>query len=98
VYLMISSYVVPLDEVDKVRADHLAFVDALEERGLVVSAGRQDPPVGGVVILDVPTEAEAQEIMADDPYVLAKVAEYRAVSFLPARGVLKDYHPAQGRR
>ena len=89
-YLMISTYLVPLDEVDRLRDQHLAFLDTLEERGLVVSAGRQDPPAGGVVILDVASEAEALETMSRDPYVLADAAEYRATGFTPARGILKD--------
>jgi len=97
VYLMISTYLVPLDEVDKLRSDHLAFLDSLQERGLVVSAGRQDPPVGGVVILDVPTEDAAREAMSQDPYVLANAAEYRPIGFLPSRGVLKDFRPDQHR-
>jgi uncharacterized protein YciI len=94
VYLMISTYTAPLDEVDQVRDAHLAFLDEKEAAGLVVSAGRQTPPDGGVVILDVATEAEAFAVMADDPYVKAKVGEYRAVGFNPSRGVLQNWKPA----
>ena len=90
-YLMISKYLVPLAEVDQVRDDHLAFLDGLEAQGLVVSAGRQDPPAGGVVILNVNDEARARELMADDPYVVRGIAEYTATGWVPARGVLKDY-------
>jgi uncharacterized protein YciI len=88
---MISTYLVPLDEVDRLRDQHLAFLDTLEQRGLMVAAGRQDPPAGGVVILDVAGEAQAFETMAQDPYVLAGAAQYRATGFTPSRGVLKDY-------
>jgi uncharacterized protein YciI len=89
VYLMISTYTVPLEEVDKLRDAHLAFLDEKQAAGLVVEAGRQDPPKGGVVILDVASEAEAFAVMADDPYVKANVGEYRAVGFNPSRGPLK---------
>ncbi len=91
-YLMISTYLVPLDEVDAVREDHLRFLDGLEARDLVVSAGRQDPPVGGVVLLAAATEAEAVALMADDPYVRRGVASYQAIGWLPSRGVLADRH------
>jgi uncharacterized protein YciI len=91
VYLMISKYSAPLDEVDKVRDEHMAYLDKLSERGLVVSAGRQDPPVGGVILFDVDTEAEARELIAADPYVRHGVAEYTATGWRPTRGVLKDY-------
>lgn len=90
-YLMISTYTAPLEQVDAARADHLTFMDGLEERGLVVLAGRQDPPAGGVVLLDVRTEAEAREVMADDPYVLRGLAAYQAIGWQPTRGALASW-------
>lgn len=88
---MISTYQKPLAEVDQVRDAHLAFVAGLEERGLSVSAGRQDPPTGGIILLDVDTEAEAQEIIAQDPYVERGVATYAVVGWTITRGALADY-------
>jgi len=90
-YLMISTYVAPLDEVDAVREDHVRFLDGLEQRGLVVSSGRQDPPAGGVVLLAAATEAQAVALMADDPYVRRGVARYRAIGWQPTRGVLATW-------
>ncbi|GAB2579848.1 hypothetical protein Aab01nite_55950 [Paractinoplanes abujensis] len=88
---MISKYLVPLAEVDAVREAHLAFLEGLEAQNLVVTAGRQDPPVGGVVVLDVDDEARAREIISQDPYVVRGVAEYSATGWVPTRGALKDY-------
>jgi uncharacterized protein YciI len=90
-YLMISTYLAPLAEVDALREDHLRFLDGLEQRKLVVSAGRQDPPVGGVVILAVATESEAVALMADDPYVRAGAARYQAIGWQPSRGALATW-------
>jgi uncharacterized protein YciI len=88
---MISTYQKPLAEVDQVREQHLRFVADLEERGLSVTAGRQDPPVGGIILLDVDTEAQAQELIAQDPYVLQGVATYVAVGWQISRGALAGY-------
>ncbi len=90
-YLMVSTYLAPLDEVDQAREEHLRFIDGLEERKLVVSAGRQDPPVGGVVLLAVETETEASALMADDPYVRRGLARYEAIGWQPSRGVLAGW-------
>ena len=90
-YLMISTYLAPLDEVDEAREDHMAFIAGLEERGLVVSAGRQDPAVGGVILFDVDSEREAQELIAQDPYVVRGLAEYKATGWKPTRGVLSTW-------
>ena len=90
-YLMVSTYLAPLDEVDRAREEHLRFIDGLEERKLVVSAGRQNPPVGGVVLLAVGTETEASALMADDPYVRRGLARYEAIGWQPSRGVLAGW-------
>ncbi|WP_067494048.1 YciI family protein [Actinoplanes sp. TFC3] len=90
-YVMISTYLAPLEEVDDAREDHLAFLAGLEERGLVVSAGRQQPAVGGVVILGVDSEDEAVKLMTQDPYVQRNLAEYRAIGWQPSRGVLAGW-------
>ena len=90
-YLMISTYLVPLDEVAKARDAHLAFLEGLFEQGTLVAAGRQDPPVGGMVLLDVADEATAREVMAQDPYVLRGIAEYEAKGWTPTVGALKSY-------
>jgi uncharacterized protein YciI len=91
VYLMISTYLKPLDEVDQARGEHLTFLAGLEERGLVVSAGRQDPPTGGVILFDVDTEAEARALIAEDPYVKHGLATYEPTGWKPTRGILADW-------
>ncbi|MEU4557243.1 YciI family protein [Actinoplanes sp. NPDC023936] len=91
VYLMISKYLKPLAEVDAAREDHLTFLAGLEERGLSVTAGRQEPAVGGIILLDVDTEAEAHELIAQDPYVQRGLAEYTATGWHPTRGALAGY-------
>ena len=90
-YLMISTYRAPLEQVDAARAAHLAFVDGLVRAGVLVSAGRQDPPVGGILLLDVESEARAHELLADDPYVRQGLADYAATNWQPTRGVLADW-------
>jgi uncharacterized protein YciI len=88
---MISTYLKPLDEVDQAREEHLAFVADLEKRGLSVTAGRQEPPVGGIILLDVDTAAEADEVLAQDPYVQRGLASYTATGWHPSRGALAGY-------
>jgi uncharacterized protein YciI len=83
---MISTYVAPLEQVDQAREAHQRFLDGLGER--VVSAGRQNPPAGGVVLIDAASEGEAYQVMAGDPYVEQGLAEYRAIGWEPTRGVL----------
>lgn len=88
---MISTYLKPLAEVDAARADHLSYLAGLEEAGYSVTAGRIDPPTGGIILLDVDTEAEARELIAKDPYVERGLATYTATGWHPTRGALAGY-------
>ena len=90
-FVMISKYLAPLAELDAARPDHAKYLDRLEAAGFVVSAGRQDPPVGGVVIFDVDTADEARELISEDPYVQRGLAEYTPYGFDPSRGVLANW-------
>jgi len=88
---MISTYQKPLAEVDAARADHLAYIAELETGGYSVTAGRIDPPTGGIILLDVDTEEEAQALIAKDPYVQRGLATYTALGWQPTRGALAGY-------
>jgi uncharacterized protein YciI len=87
-YLMISTYLRPIEEVDAIRPKHFEFMDELEREGLVVGAGRRVPPTGGIVALDVETEELARATMAADPYVTGGYATYEPVGWTVTRGPL----------
>jgi uncharacterized protein YciI len=90
---MISTYTAPLDQVNAAREDHLAYLDGLAERGVLVEAGRRDPVVGGVVLLAAGTEEEAHALINEDPYVQRGLAAYEAVGWTPNRGPLANWKP-----
>ena len=90
-YLMISKYLAPLEQLDEARPEHALYLDGLEKAGYVVTAGRQDPPVGGVIVFDVDTEDEARTLIADDPYVKKGLAVYEPYGWVPSRGPLADW-------
>ena len=90
-YLMLSKYLAPLERLDEARPDHARDLDGLEKAGYLVTAGRQDPPVGGVIVFDVDTEEEARALIADDPYVRLGLAVYEPYGWLPSRGPLANW-------
>jgi uncharacterized protein YciI len=90
-YLMISKYLAPLEQLDEARPEHARYLDGLEKAGYVVTAGRQEPPVGGVIVFDVDTEEEARTLIADDPYVKRGLAVYEPYGWAPSRGPLANW-------
>ena len=85
---MISTYLVPLDQVGAARPDHMDFLAKLEDSGAVVGAGRQESGKGGIILLRAGSAREAVALLADDPYVLRGLARYDAVGWTVTRGPL----------
>ena len=84
-FLLINDYLVDDAQVMEVRPAHGAWFSEEAASGRVVLAGRKVPPRGGVMLLDVATQAEAEAFAASDPYTIAGVAAYTVVEFNLAR-------------
>lgn len=95
-----TTYTAPLEEVDRHREAHLAWLDAQVAAGRVLAAGRQVPPVGAVMLWATLPLDEVQALFAQDPYVLAGVVEYGPVTQFtaakraPGLDLLADQPPA----
>ena len=85
-FVFISEYQKPLDDVDLVREDHLAFLAGLNEQGRILISGRRNPPVGGIVVIDADDLEQAKAIMAEDPFAKSGVAKYEPYEFTPSAG------------
>lgn len=82
-YVILIRYTKPLEEVDRARESHKAFLARCYERGLFIVSGRQDPPVGGVMLVkEMPREA-LDALLAEDGYAKAGVARYEVIRFDP---------------
>lgn len=75
------TYKKPLTEVDRFLAAHREFLDRFYQAGKLVASGPREPRVGGVILCNAATEAEAREIIAQDPFFEEEVAEYEVVQF-----------------
>jgi uncharacterized protein YciI len=84
-FLLINKYLVDQEDLEVVHPAHGAWLADQCRSGPVVMAGRQVPSVGGVVMIDVATRAEAEAFAASDPYTGAGVARYTVIEFNLAR-------------
>ena len=85
-FVFVSEYQRPLDEVDQHREAHLAFLAGLNEQGRILISGRRNPPIGGVVVIDADDLEHAKAIMAEDPFATSGVARYEPYEFNPSAG------------
>ena len=79
-HVLTLTYTQPLDVVDANRPAHLAWLQQEVDAGRLILTGRQESGRGGVLITGDITTAEAEQLMASDPYQLAGVVDYQRVS------------------
>jgi uncharacterized protein YciI len=89
-FVFLSEYQTPLEEVDAHREAHLAFLADLNAQGRILMSGRRVPPVGGVVIIRADDLEEAKAIMAEDPFAKAGVSVYEPYEFTPSGGAARS--------
>jgi uncharacterized protein YciI len=61
--------------------EHIAFIDRHIKAGHFTVTGPQVPRTGGIIVADVPTRAELDMILLEDPYRKAGTT-YEIIEFL----------------
>jgi uncharacterized protein YciI len=80
-HVLTLTYLQPLEVMDTVRPDHLAWIQKEVEAGRLILAGRQESQKGGVLITADISGEEADALAAQDPYNLAGLVSYERLSF-----------------
>ena len=82
--IAISNYLKPLAELDTFRPAHHEYIKQFIDNEKLLVCGRQNPPVGGVIIAKNASRKEFEEILSNDPFAKKKVAEYKIIEFDPS--------------
>ncbi|MFK4005247.1 YciI family protein [Qipengyuania sp. NPDC077563] len=77
-------YIAPLEEVDALLPDHVAWLKAQHEAGHFIAWGRKVPREGGLIMAHAPTREMAEELAASDPFVKGGAAEVEVIEFSPS--------------
>ena len=80
-FLLLSRYLKPVEEIDRVLPEHREFLDRCYQSGLFIVSGPQEPRVGGVIVTRDATRAEIDAALAEDPFVREGVSEYEIIEF-----------------
>ena len=84
-YVILLKYIKPLEEVDTLLAAHIEFLDTQYKKGIFIASGAQIPRTGGVILAAGLDIAALNDILKQDPFSMAKVAEYEIIEFSPSR-------------
>ena len=86
-FVLLLTYVRPLDEVDALMRDHMAWVKEHYAAGRFVVSGRQVPRTGGVIVARGDDREEIERIVASDPFVRGGVATVEVIQFRASQTV-----------
>jgi hypothetical protein len=86
------------DTLDRLQAEHIAYLSGLRERGLVVAngpvLGQPDPALRGLTFFRTGSPAQTRRLAEDDPLVHAGRLRVDVMTFWCQPGALRDRgHP-----
>ena len=82
-FIAILTYKKPLEEVDRFLQAHREYLAEHYAAGDFIASGPQTPRVGGVILMKAESRAEINSIIAQDPFNINDIADYRIVEFTP---------------
>src|SRR5690348_13957415 len=87
-FLLMSQYVKPLEEVEKWLPEHRAFLDRHYAEGAFLVSGPFEPRTGGVIVTANMSREAVEAILAQDPFVREATSKYEIIEFRPTK-----WHP-----
>jgi uncharacterized protein YciI len=81
-FIIKITYKVGLDKMDEHRAEHLIYLDKFYEQKKLLCSGRQNPPIGGVIIA-IMNGDEIDNFIKNDPFYVYDLANYDITEFTP---------------
>ncbi|MEV5678108.1 MULTISPECIES: YciI family protein [unclassified Streptomyces] len=84
-FVLELTYTAPVERVDALLQDHVAWLDAQYAAGVFIASGRKDPRDGGVILAVGDDRARIEKIAAADPFVVHAVCAYRITEFIATK-------------
>ncbi|MGH3248877.1 MAG: YciI family protein [Trebonia sp.] len=84
-FLVLITYLVPESEVAHLRAEHYEFADRHFATGTFLFGGQQVPLTGGFILARLESAKILDEVLAEDPYLKAGLAQHDVIQLRPMR-------------
>jgi len=86
-YIIELTYKVPTEEIDSNMAAHIKYLDKYYHSGHFLASGRKEPRDGGIIFANAESSQEINEIVAEDPFNMLRLADYRIIQFKATKKV-----------
>lgn len=94
-FVVTLTYLKPVEDIDALMDDHVAWLKKHFADGLFIASGRRIPRTGGVILARSGDEAGLRAAIAADPFAVhgaasADIVEFKPSSTAPGAEVLKS--------
>ncbi len=83
-FIVTLTYLKPVEEIDALMNDHVAWLKRHYDDGLFIASGRRVPRTGGVILARSGDEPALRAALAADPFAVHAVARFDVVEFTPS--------------
>jgi uncharacterized protein YciI len=92
-FIIDVKYTGSIEQIDALLATHRQWLDQYYQQGLFLCSGPRNPRTGGVIIAANTSRDELSQIVQNDPFAQAGIAEYEIAEFKAVKvsPQLRDY-------
>lgn len=83
IFIASLTYLVPIERIDAALEDHLAWLKAGQATGHFIAWGPREPRDGGLIFVKAPNRAEAEALLATDPFMMQGLADLQIIEWTP---------------
>lgn len=84
-FIVSLEYIRPLAEIEAALSEHIAYLERHYRAGTFLMSGRKQPRTGGIILMQAGSREQVEQIIAEDPFHRAGLAEYSITEFLPTK-------------
>ena len=83
-FIISVEYKKPLAEVDSHLPAHIEYLKAQYKAGNFLLSGRKKPRTGGIILSNIGSKEDLDQIIKQDPFYHHQVADYHIIEFEPS--------------
>ena len=83
-FIISLTYIVDLQEVDKLLPKHIEYLQNQYEKGNFIASGRKILRTSGIIFSKVENIQKLEEILEQDPFKINNLARYDIQEFIPS--------------
>lgn len=84
-FVILITYKKPIKDIDKHLAEHRKFLDNGYKDNFFVASGPKNPRNGGIIISQLKSRLQLENILKHDPFNLYDLADYEIIEFSPTK-------------